>query len=200
MTGTFYTCANQVKFQRVHGWDPYLLYSNNIWLSQTTLLFQRRIYGWFDLLGDLGGVTEALVLLFSFVFLPISEHQFILEATSKLFVARTKSETLFVNQKIKIKEFENVNVADAEISKHRLIEISSKDSVYLYFSNKLGSLFPCKAWNKRKKLTKLYKIGANRIESEFNIVKLINNLRDLNIVLRKSVTDPQVENKIVHSK
>ena len=53
------------------------------------------IYNYFDLLGDLGGVTEIILLVFGFFLLPISKHSFILKATKKLFLARTKRDDLF---------------------------------------------------------------------------------------------------------
>jgi hypothetical protein len=64
-------------------------------------IYQRRIYGWFDLLGDLGGVTDVFILIFTYFVAPISEHKFILEASKKLFIARTKSDDLFEPEKFK---------------------------------------------------------------------------------------------------
>jgi hypothetical protein len=55
----------------------------------------RTIFGWFDLLGKLGGITNVMMLLFGFFLFGISEHSFILKASKKLFIARTKDETLF---------------------------------------------------------------------------------------------------------
>jgi len=43
----------------------------------------------FDLLGDLGGVIEVIIVLFGFMIYPISEHSFMLKATKKFFKART---------------------------------------------------------------------------------------------------------------
>ena len=60
--------------------------------------YSRRIYGWFDLLGDLGGITEVFILTFTYFFAPISEHKFIVNASKKLFKARTKSNDLFKNE------------------------------------------------------------------------------------------------------
>jgi hypothetical protein len=96
--------------------------------------YSRRIYGWFDLLGDLGGVTDVFVLIFTYFFAPISEFNFILEASKKLFMARTKTDDLFEKEKTKHQaEFKSTKVEN-EIKKHRVITISIKDSIYLFFS------------------------------------------------------------------
>jgi hypothetical protein len=51
-----------------------------------------------DLLGDLGGVTEVIMILFGFFVFPFSEHQFTMAAAKKLFLARTTDDTIFVDQ------------------------------------------------------------------------------------------------------
>lgn len=48
-----------------------------------------------DLLGDLGGVVEVLTILFGIFLFPISEFSFILEASQKLFYARSTDKSLF---------------------------------------------------------------------------------------------------------
>ena len=55
----------------------------------------RYIYSLLDILGDLGGVTEVIMLLFGFFLYPIAEHSFILQALRRLYKARTKDETIF---------------------------------------------------------------------------------------------------------
>lgn len=55
----------------------------------------RYIYSLLDVLGDLGGVTEVIMLLFGFFLYPISEHSFILQALRRLYKARTKDDTIF---------------------------------------------------------------------------------------------------------
>ena len=52
-------------------------------------------YSFLDFLGDLGGVTEVIMLTFGFFLLPLSEHSFIVEATKKLYLAKTTNEKLF---------------------------------------------------------------------------------------------------------
>ena len=80
------------------------LYQTIMFMDQTTMMHGRRIYSLFDLLGDLGGVTEVVMLCFGFMLYPISEHSFYLKAIKKLFIARTKSNTLFRKKKAKSKK------------------------------------------------------------------------------------------------
>lgn len=55
----------------------------------------REIYSLFDILGDLGGVTEVIMLLFGFFLYPISEHSFSLQALKRLYKARTVDDSIF---------------------------------------------------------------------------------------------------------
>ena len=57
----------------------------------------RRVYGIFDLLGELGGVMEVMVIIFGLILYPISEHNFYLNAIKKLFFARTDDNDIFVS-------------------------------------------------------------------------------------------------------
>jgi hypothetical protein len=68
---------------------------------------ERAIYGLLDLLGDLGGVTEVMMIVFSFLLLPISEHSYIVKAMKKLYIARTRDEDLFMKPKEKPKAKKN---------------------------------------------------------------------------------------------
>ena len=99
MSGTFYTHRRTISYEKDKDVDPLLLYESQFWLSETTEVYNRQIYGWFDLLGDMGGVTDAMVLLFSFIFCPISHHLFVIKAIQKLFYAKTKDNDLFRDDK-----------------------------------------------------------------------------------------------------
>ena len=55
---------------------------------------KRVIFGWFDLLGKLGGITNVFMLLFGFFLFGISEHSYVLKAAKKLFIARTRNPNL----------------------------------------------------------------------------------------------------------
>jgi hypothetical protein len=65
-------------------------------LDQTGIEHSRRKYALFDLLGDLGGVTEVIMIFFGIFLYPISEHSFVIKAAKKLFYARTNRDDIFV--------------------------------------------------------------------------------------------------------
>lgn len=79
------------------------LFNSIIWLQAEQQSHERSIYGWIDLLGDLGGVTEVIMICFGFFLFPISEHSYILKASKKLFFARTKDSAMFLSDQEKKK-------------------------------------------------------------------------------------------------
>jgi hypothetical protein len=76
---------------------PSKLFVNKFWLTGQVQQNKRQIFGWFDLLGKLGGITNVMMLLFGFFLFGISEHSFILKASKKLFIARTADKDLFLH-------------------------------------------------------------------------------------------------------
>lgn len=76
------------------GTKPNELYNADIFLQAETINHERKIYALFDLLGDIGGVMEFLVIGFSLFILPFAEHLFILAATKEIFLAKTADEKL----------------------------------------------------------------------------------------------------------
>lgn len=55
----------------------------------------RKVYSITDFLGDIGGILEISLIALGSVFCAVSEHSFIVEATKRLFKARTQDEDLF---------------------------------------------------------------------------------------------------------
>jgi hypothetical protein len=72
------------------------MYNIVLLLGQTGVGHSRRKYGLFDLLGDLGGVLEVIMIVFGIFLFPISEHSFMLKAANKLFFARTNRDDVFI--------------------------------------------------------------------------------------------------------
>lgn len=63
--------------------------------------------------------------------------------------------------------------------RHRHINISLKDSACLYLYNSIPCCFRKEnCWEKKEKLKKLFDIGAGRIETELNVVRLMRNMRN----------------------
>lgn len=124
------------------------------------------------MLGDLGGVTEVIMLLFGFFLFPISEYSYVMRATSRLFLARTKENDLFAKTNTEdrhstkfakkvdksLLNVDNKNDDDLkkEMKKHRVIKISFLDNLKLYVSKILGCEFLDRCFWKRNKLMKLY--------------------------------------------
>jgi hypothetical protein len=75
--------------------DKNLLFINQTWLQSEIAINKRVIFGWFNLLGKLGGITNVMMLLFGFVLFSISEHSYVLKASKKLFIARSRNPNLF---------------------------------------------------------------------------------------------------------
>jgi hypothetical protein len=61
--------------------DQMLLYKSSVWLHSEQYKLTRQIYNIFDLLGDLGGVTEVIMIVFGFILFSFSEHSFYLTAS-----------------------------------------------------------------------------------------------------------------------
>ena len=72
------------------------MFRSVLWLQPNVVIHTREVYGFIDLLGDLGGVTELIMICFGFFLFPISEHSFILKAAKKFFLANSSDSTLFV--------------------------------------------------------------------------------------------------------
>lgn len=86
-------------------------------LEAESIRHVRYIYSLLDILGDLGGVTEVIMLLFGFFLYPIAEHSFSLQALRRLYKARTKDNELFRKDEID-------GVAADKANKKKLEEIS----------------------------------------------------------------------------
>ena len=93
--GYWYTIGLQLNKDKIGVSDPEKFFINEFFLSEETHTNKRVIFGVFDLLGKLGGITHVMMLLFGFFLFSISEHSFILKASKKLFIARTKDAKLF---------------------------------------------------------------------------------------------------------
>ena len=82
-----------------------------------------------------------------------------------------------------------------EISKHRLIRMSFKDSFLLFLQNYCPRviMYCCPCWKHNKQIIKLYQDGKMRIEKDLNIIKLVRNLKRLKIIMKSSLMDKDVK-------
>ena len=93
----FYDVKNTLKrpFSILSDQEKVTLTSAKLIFSAEALKHERRIYAFFDLIGDLGGVLEIATLIFGCILVPIAEHAFIKAAAKTFFIARTSDESLF---------------------------------------------------------------------------------------------------------
>ena len=160
-----------------------IIYKTSMMLSEIAVSHSRQIYDIIDLLGDLGGVMEVLLFVFGFIFFPFSEHNYIIRALQKLYMARTTNDKIFKRRRIDTKEFNLSKKDHGEIKSHKAIKLSSVKFLKLYF-NRLFSVFvDNQFWNclskEQRKLMKLVDKGQALIEESLDIVNLIRNLREL---------------------
>ena len=95
VNGSYYTIQSleTANKRRYPGND--VLYNYEVSLSELETEQSRKIFGWLDLLGKLGGITNVCMMLFGFFLFPISEHSYIIKAAKKLFIARTRDGSIF---------------------------------------------------------------------------------------------------------
>jgi hypothetical protein len=132
--------------------QPGVFFINKFWLQSEITFNKRKIFGWFDLLGKLGGITNVMMLLFGWILFGVSEHSFVLKAAKKLFLARTKDNNLFKHDpraNTKVAAFSKR--AREELDKHRPIKLHLKDNILLYLSNHWSRCFPMSLWPEGKK-------------------------------------------------
>ena len=123
------------------------------------------MYNILDVLGDLGGIVEIIMIIFGFLLYPVSEHSFYLRASRMLFFARTKEEKIFEknnnpDEEDKLEKYMDVSeFADgsnsklvSEIKKHHIIRLSMCDNVKLFIANIINRFCCSCCWNKKKKL------------------------------------------------
>ena len=111
-----------------------LLLNVEVSLDQVGSSHYRTVDSLFDILGDLGGIMEIILLCFTMVFLPIAEHNYLLTAANNLFFARCVQDDIFVHKKNqRVSKFVAGGVLNhseaTEVLKHRKIIISFTKNV-----------------------------------------------------------------------
>ena len=72
-----------------------LLFNIEVSLDQVGRAHYRTVVSLFDVLGDLGGIMEIVLISLTLFLVPIAEHNYILLAAKKLFFARCVDEDIF---------------------------------------------------------------------------------------------------------
>ena len=76
-------------------------------ISDTQIDHTRKSFGVFDLMGAIGGFERNLTLICIFFLKPIAQHNYLLKAIQKLYLAKTRKNEVFnrrKNPKIRRKE------------------------------------------------------------------------------------------------
>ena len=102
-----------------------------------------------DLLGDIGGILEALTILFGFFIFPISEFGFVLKSANQLLYAQTSSLNMFTGEIILL---ENISVYEISIHKCEKLKLF------------VSLIFGCKLSNRTKNLRKIYEKTQEKLE------------------------------------
>ena len=140
---------------------------------------------------------EILLLIGTWCLNAYTEHNFIMKAISKLYKARTKYKGLFLKSSKKVKRRITPSVSSAVIKDAESVPNCSKEDSYIKISSyeNIKILFTrvvcvCQSnVTKRKdKLYRLYDEGCDRIDKEFDIVNIVQNL----MCIALSCTTPSV--------
>ena len=83
-----------------------VIFQSQLSLSEKVYTHKRTVYGFLDLLGDIGGIADLLILMFGIFIFPYSEHSFNISAVKKLYMAQTRDVSLFKTQQVS-KKFPN---------------------------------------------------------------------------------------------
>ena len=149
--GHFFQIVSSIQTNKYGKANPNKLLEIEYRLGPEVNLNTRRVFGWFDLLGKLGGVTNVMMLIFGFMIYPISEHSYVLKVAKKLFIVRTRDEDFFQKdprQNIDVKALSPK--VQKELDLHRAIKLYKQDNICLYIANVMGSCFPSSLWPKKK--------------------------------------------------
>ena len=73
LTGSFFQLGSMLRRPYHPSKFPGELYRTNVFLQAESMIHKREVFNLLDLVGDLGGVLEVIILSFGFIFFPISE-------------------------------------------------------------------------------------------------------------------------------
>ena len=66
-----------------------LVFSANVLIERKAMMHIRQCYSLLDMLGDLGGATEVILIIFGVIFYPINEFSFWVKAIQKFFYVKS---------------------------------------------------------------------------------------------------------------
>lgn len=81
--------------------EPKTLFYTRVFLHSEMTTSNRQIYHFLDVLGDLGGVLEILIVVCSVVCCSFAEYSFVIFGVNKFFNARTSTPEIFNEEEAK---------------------------------------------------------------------------------------------------
>ena len=146
--------------------------------------------------GDIGGLFEAIMIITAFILGGYTEHSYIIKALQKFYMAVTNDDDLFKRtnsikrlkklhkDKNKLKSFDKKDVKI--LKRNRLIKLSS----FQVFKLLIMNYVKCFKLNRENRLWRLYEDGQERLEKEFDVVKIIRSIRNLKIFMNEELLSP----------
>ena len=140
--------------------------------------------------------------MFAIIIGPFASHSFKLKAIKKLYFAKTCNESIFTKKEQNIQNIksEDENYIQNEIMKHQVIHYNIKDSVLLYLAKQIKCLSFKSIWSNEQKFIKIYDIGSNKMNKEFDIVKIIKKVRQMNLLMKNLFMTKEVKQLTQHHK
>ena len=151
-----------------------------------------------DLVGDLGGVIDLIIFVFGLFLYPYSQYSYNLEMQRYLYKARTNDVKLFKPEKTTIKgpQFKITNKMKQELEKHHTIVLAPLDKFKLFLSQYFEICCLKQCWKRKKKLMKIYEQGVSKIENDLNVFKLLQNVKTMKTMLKKTDLTKEVKHHI----
>lgn len=150
-------------------------------------------------MGDLGGIIEIIMMVSQLALSGLSEHSFLLKAIEKLYMVKTAEKSLFTpsrKQTKKLKKIQNPKHVSAlppanqkDILMNKPIKFSLKQRASLYFR----SICSACCWRSKAnaKEWKIYNEGAEKIEKEMNIVRIIRSIRFSKVLFKRKLVSEE---------
>ena len=127
---------------------------------------RREVYGFLDMLEDIGGVKEVLISILGIVFYSLGTQSYNLKFIKELFLLRLPPPL----------ESKNGSLNQVSGENFYRIKLRKSDRCRLWASNYFGKWICCGLWKNQKQILKLYEEGCERIEHGSNWSKVMNNL------------------------
>ena len=84
-----------------------------------------------------------------------------------------------------------------ESRKHYTIALRFKDHLFLFLSQFVFCGKNC--WSRKDKFTYLYDESCEKLDKQFNVIKILKNLKRTKILVKNSLMTPHIKTHIEHN-